>query len=313
MKPSEYQFRRDWLWRRLRQQVRALFVREGVPVTDAQREQFAQTLLFAVRRARDDSATLAAHLYNGEAARHGVTPIGKLQPAFYPIGALESVLERAAAPKVTIEGLDSMGASSSTGGVVIEGLDDRGTVLEHARVEIDETNRRDPQIVDKVARRTERAVVRHVEQAARDSIMAAVAAEQERSTTETPIGWARVLTGAESCGFCAMLASRGPVYKTKKSAGRVVGQAQSPMAAFNGTPARTRGARALGDKFHDGCDCLIVPVFDHGDWIGIDAYDALEQLWIDSDGRKDFEKRFRRIRADGDISRYVGAIDPAAA
>ncbi|WP_315118545.1 hypothetical protein [Corynebacterium matruchotii] len=26
------------------------------------------------------------------------------------------------------------------------------------------------------------------------------------------LGWARVLTGAESCAFCAMLASRGPVY-----------------------------------------------------------------------------------------------------
>ena len=33
----------------------------------------------------------------------------------------------------------------------------------------------------------------------------AVEAEEERSGD--PIGWARVLTGAESCGFCAMLAS----------------------------------------------------------------------------------------------------------
>lgn len=27
------------------------------------------------------------------------------------------------------------------------------------------------------------------------------------------LGWARVLVGEDNCAFCAMLASRGPVYK----------------------------------------------------------------------------------------------------
>lgn len=303
------------VWAPLRRRVRALFAREGVPVTPQQREYIAQVLLFPVRRARDDSAVLAAHLYNGEAARHGVDPIGKPQVQFYPRGALESVLERAAAPKVTVEGLDKLGAhparvrvdgldglDGSVAGVRIEGLDDFGTALEHARVDIDESNRRDPQVVEQVVRRTERAVVRHVEQAARDTIKTAVENEQdrrnkmlgrdrERAKVEKAVGWARVLTGLESCGFCAMLASRGPVYGTEWL-------------------AQHRGRNQQENKYHDGCDCLLVPVFDLDDWVGRDAYDELEQLWIESDGRKDFEKRFRQIRKDGDVEKYVGAVDP---
>ena len=312
MRIAEYMVRRAMVWSQIRRQVRAVIARDGVPVTPVQQAAFAQNLVFPVRRARQESATLAAHVYNGEAARiGGFEPIGKPTPAFYPPEAIVSVVERATAPKVTIEGLDKVGAEH-TGFVQIEGLDDVGTVLEQARVEIDDTNRRDPQVVEQVTQRVERAVTRHVEQAGRDAIKTAVEAEQKRAQTQTAIGWARVLTGAESCGWCAMLASRGPVYKTRESASHVVGQARSAMAAFNGTPARTRGPRSLGDKFHDGCDCLIVPVFDLGDWIGIDAYDALEELWIDSDGRKDFERRFRKIRKDGDITPYVGAVDPAA-
>lgn len=305
------------VWAPLRRRVRALFAREGVPVTPQQREYIAQVLLFPVRRARDDSAVLAAHLYNGEAARHGVDPIGKPQVQFYPRGALESVLERAAAPKVTVEGLDKLGAhparvrvdgldglGGSVAGVRIEGLDDFGTALEHARVDIDESNRRDPQVVEQVVRRTERAVVRHVEQAARDTIKTAVENEQdrrnkmlgrdrERAKVEKAVGWARVLTGLESCGFCAMLASRGPVYGTEWL-------------------AQHRGRNQQENKYHDGCDCLIVPVFDSNDWIGMEAYDELEQLWIESDGRKDFEKRFRQIRKNGDVEKYVGAVDPTS-
>lgn len=214
---------------------------------------------------------------------------------FYPRGAIESALERSTAPKVTVEGLD-----------------DVGSALEHARVEIDESNRRDPKVVEQVARWTERALVRHVEQAARDTIVAAVERERERTRAEAPIGWARVLTGLESCGFCAILASRGPIYVTEESAGRVVGQVRSAMAQFNQVPARTRGSRDRGERYHDGCDCIVVQVFDSADWIGMEAWDELEQLWIESDGRKDFEKRFRQIREDGDVEKYVGAVDPGA-
>lgn len=53
------------------------------------------------------------------------------------------------------------------------------------------------------------------------------------------LGWMRVTHG-KTCAFCAMLASRGPVYKSHRSAG----------------DARSRPAR-----FHDHCDCTVEPVY----------------------------------------------------
>lgn len=51
--------------------------------------------------------------------------------------------------------------------------------------------------------------------------------------------WARVPSGAKTCAFCTMLASRGWVYATYRSAG---GEA--------------------AHQFHEGCDCLVVPNFE---------------------------------------------------
>ena len=49
--------------------------------------------------------------------------------------------------------------------------------------------------------------------------------------------FARVPTGTETCTFCLMLASRGAVYHTRKTAGE-------------------------WRHFHRGCDCKVVPSFD---------------------------------------------------
>lgn len=49
--------------------------------------------------------------------------------------------------------------------------------------------------------------------------------------------YARVPSGVETCPFCIMLASRGPIYHTAESAG------------FN-------------NHYHPNCDCRIVPMFD---------------------------------------------------
>lgn len=90
------------------------------------------------------------------------------------------------------------------------------------------------------------------------------------------IGWARVLTGDENCAFCAMLASRGPVYTSKKT------------ATFAGTSV---------DAYHDFCDCEAVLVVEGRDWVGRAQYDQLEQLWIESaagTSGKDSVKAFAR-------------------
>jgi hypothetical protein len=57
-----------------------------------------------------------------------------------------------------------------------------------------------------------------------------------------------------------MLISRGPVYKTARSA---------TMAAD-------------GHRFHDNCHCVAEPVFDGETWDGREQFAHYQQLWNDS-------------------------------
>lgn len=97
--------------------------------------------------------------------------------------------------------------------------------------------------VDLAGRRSAAAGMRHVLDGGRSVI--------ERSVAADPVclGWARV-TEADPCAFCAMLASRGPVYK--ESTGLFVG----------GDPrGRVRGSRRVAERYHDDCKCSLEPVY----------------------------------------------------
>lgn len=78
------------------------------------------------------------------------------------------------------------------------------------------------------------------------------------------LGWARVSSGAETCAFCTMLVSRGPVYKNQ----------------------RTASFRENGEPYHPNCDCIAVPVFDRNDWPGRDTYIEAQRLWYETTGGK---------------------------
>ena len=64
--------------------------------------------------------------------------------------------------------------------------------------------------------------------------------------------FARVPTGAKTCAWCTMLASRGFVYASKKTAGDL--------------------GHGAGDDFHDDCDCQVVVEWDRHQH-HIDGYD----------------------------------------
>lgn len=84
-----------------------------------------------------------------------------------------------------------------------------------------------------------RAAIRHVLDGGRRTILDTVDADPEA------VGWARVTSG-DPCSFCAMLASRGPVYRSRGSASF----ASHPTAAT-----------------HDGDLCSFEPVYiGDGDW-----------------------------------------------
>lgn len=66
------------------------------------------------------------------------------------------------------------------------------------------------------------------------------------------VRFARIPTGAETCSFCLMLASRGFVYRTGKSAGAL-------------------------EHWHSHCDCRIVPGFQG--YTEVDGYDP-DELYV---------------------------------
>lgn len=65
-----------------------------------------------------------------------------------------------------------------------------------------------------------------------ETIIANVGRDRDRGAM-----FARVPTGFETCAFCLMLASRGAVYHSRKTAGE-------------------------WGRFHRGCDCKVVPSFE---------------------------------------------------
>lgn len=110
-----------------------------------------------------------------------------------------------------------------------------------------------------------------------------------------PVGWARVLQGKYSCGFCIMLASRGPVYSSADAAKYVaapVGE-KSREGGFLSRKARTELRKKNPRAFHEHCDCIVVPVFDPENWSGRAEQQRLARFY-----RETVEKEDRRYEAD---------------
>lgn len=93
------------------------------------------------------------------------------------------------------------------------------------------------------------ALQRYVLLAMRDTV-----GENARRDSARP-RFARVPTGAKTCAWCELLASRGFVYHTKETAG------------------------IIASDYHDDCDCMIVSSWDKPDIEGYDE-DALHQRYL---------------------------------
>lgn len=124
-----------------------------------------------------------------------------------------------------------------------------------------------------------------------------------------PKAWARVLTGAENCGFCVMLASRGPVYKTAKRAG-----------ALTTAPNMDGGITPNLNRYHPKCDCAVVPVYDFRKWPGQEQRRAAEAFyekhvlnatWKDKYGEVHHGITYRNGPSDGSGNQVINALDRA--
>lgn len=137
--------------------------------------------------------------------------------------------------------------------------------------------------------------VKEAENGGRRTMMDAVRSE-ERS-----VQWARVATGRETCGFCMMLVSRGPDYTSARSAGLNT----DDRTAMQLVGAGDHDAMSkLMVRWHPGCDCKLVPVFNRRSWPGRDAYLKAQRLWrMHTEGKsgKDALNALRRAVESGQI------------
>lgn len=104
----------------------------------------------------------------------------------------------------------------------------------------------------------------------------------QRTVYEPVKGWARVATGRETCSWCLMLVSRGPVYENAASAGIYKDGLEDEEVADMFQADQENYFDDLEphmDEWHTGCDCKIVPVFDLKDWVGKDAEKQALKYW----------------------------------
>ena len=175
------------------------------------------------------------------------------------------------------------------------------SVVEKVRIDgepVTEVTRTDTRVIEQVRPGIEGPILRQVLDPARETI-ADIGNDEERPR----YGWARVLVGAYSCSFCAMLASRGAVYTSKAAA---KGKGGSPLDLYH-TPHPDTRKGGKGGIVGGFCDCSVVQVFRDADgieqpWEGQEAWLALEDLWekatTDEDGNyvgyKEAPNAFRR-------------------
>lgn len=133
--------------------------------------------------------------------------------------------------------------------------------LRAALADLDEREDVSARSVQLAAQQLGLMATRHTLGAARQVAVDAVEAADEDLVEDgdRPVRWARVLVGAENCGFCVMLASRGGVYESREVA--------------------LRGETRVELAYHDGCDCDAEPVYDPATWSGADAAARLYELY----------------------------------
>lgn len=90
------------------------------------------------------------------------------------------------------------------------------------------------------------------------------------------LGWVRYSRTGTPCGWCAMLISRGFVYKTRRGAEGKGAKAQTVRA----------GDASETDKYHDNCRCVAVPIFLESQYESSSLFDLnreYDRLWQNGD------------------------------
>lgn len=116
--------------------------------------------------------------------------------------------------------------------------------------------------IQTAAARSSAAGMRHAMAGGRETVEAAIHDDPQC------VGYVRVTSG-HPCAFCAMLNSRGDVYKNEMTAELV------------GLSGRVRGTRKPGEHYHDGCHCIAKPIFKMTTH-EVDSVQQHADLWAES-------------------------------
>ena len=125
-----------------------------------------------------------------------------------------------------------------------------------------------------------------------ETIIANVGRDKDRGAR-----FARVPTGFETCTFCLMLASRGAVYHTRKSAGE-------------------------WKRFHRGCDCKVVPSFEDDPYAEVvegvkprelqERYKVFKQIdlmkTLDDSNKKELKERALKVDVGSIAGKKLGSV-----
>lgn len=175
---------------------------------------------------------------------------------------------------------------------------------------------------DDAVTRVQLQAIREVENAGRRQIIRAVAEDQElhekvvredtREGTVIPFprgprvvrGWARVATGRETCAWCLMLISRGPVYFQADRAGLLdLTDLQAEELYAKTAPDLDKYDEEVNrfmDEWHPGCDCLVVPVYNTENWPGLAAQQRADELWVQATREaKELREKEERVHQTG--------------
>lgn len=166
--------------------VRDLVGTYGLPTTPAAAEDLAARLWPVLS---DQRATLAAREL--ELVKDDFPDFLAANRRFYPVTATSRATRNAA------------GLNPAAPGIGVEHLDPESQKQARQIVRAWQ-HPEDPAVVERFIDELAASTSRHVKSASRDLVTDT--ARLNRA------GWARQLTGAESCPFCAMLVSRGAVY-----------------------------------------------------------------------------------------------------
>lgn len=117
----------------------------------------------------------------------------------------------------------------------------------------------DEEVIEIFRDRMVAAMGRHARGASRDLVLATARTNR--------MAWARELAGAENCGFCAMLASRGAVYSKN----------------------------TVRFQAHNHCDCTATLVKNPESWAGKEQAIGLREMWNDSKSLTEFSRKYRAL------------------